>query len=84
MDRWGLTRAIIQLLKYNGDSHMVLIESSEILDTLKLLHSFAATFSLQETSKAYHNVICLIQLMEKESTDKYEHLHQDAFADKFT
>ncbi|WP_370575347.1 hypothetical protein [Methanomethylovorans sp.] len=63
---------------------MVLIESSEILDTIKLLHSFAATFSLEEASKAYQNIICLIQLMENESTEEYQSPHRDIFTERLT
>ncbi|MGD9779198.1 hypothetical protein [Methanomethylovorans sp.] len=63
---------------------MVLIESSELLDTLKLLHTFAATFSLQEASKAYNNVICLVQLMEKEISDDETHNNRDVCSNCFT
>ncbi len=63
---------------------MVLIESSELLDTLKLLHTFAATFSLQEASKAYNNVICLVQLMEKEISDDQAYNKRDAFSNRFS
>jgi hypothetical protein len=63
---------------------MVLIESSELLDTLKLLHTFAATFSLQETSKAYDNVICLVQVMEQEGAEDYTYCQRDVPADRLT
>jgi len=62
---------------------MVLIESSELLDTLKLLHTFTVTFSLQEASKAYNNVICLVQLMEKEISDDQAYNNKDAFSKRF-
>lgn len=85
MDHYDLKKAG-QSRYYNekGDNSMVLIESSEILDTLKLLQGFASTFSLQEASKAYHNVICLIQLMEKESTEEYQSLYHDVFTESLT
>ncbi|OPY19346.1 MAG: hypothetical protein A4E24_01697 [Methanomethylovorans sp. PtaU1.Bin093] len=63
---------------------MALIESAELLDTLKLLHTFAATFSLQETSKAYDNVISLVQLMEKEISDDQAYNKRDAFSNRFS
>jgi predicted ABC-type exoprotein transport system permease subunit len=82
VDHYGLIKAGQSgCYNANGDNSMVLIESSEILDTLKLLHSFTATFSLQEASKAYQNIICLIQLMEKESTEEYKYAHRDMFTE---
>ncbi|MCC7576038.1 MAG: hypothetical protein KK926_04275 [Methanomethylovorans sp.] len=71
-------------LNANGDSSMVLIESSELLDTLKLLHTFAATFSLQEASKAYDNVIYLVQLMEKESSEDRAYIQRDVCTERLT
>lgn len=51
---------------------MVLIESSEILSTLKLLQDFSDQFKFNEASKAYLNMIKFIQTIEKEKED---HIH---------
>ena len=48
---------------------MVLIESSEILSTLKLLRDFSEQFRFHEASEAYLNMVRFIQTMEKEKED---------------